>query len=1504
VNSSDDEISPCISSDGLSLYFNSRRPGGFGHNDLYVTTRVTVEDEWGPPANLGPTVNAPSNDNRPYISADGLWLFFVSNNRPGGFGRNDIWVTGRETKNDDWGTPVNLGPPVNSPYSEVDLRISADGSTFYFASDRSGGRGNFGMWQVSIEPVVDLMGASEATERAIARTEDRISLPPKQTVQFKVPTLLSPVEGAELDNGRTDQLDTIVWDFDWSDVAGSTEYHLYVKGKGARNPVVNRQGLTHSSYHHVRTRSYVTNRYRFGWTWKVRAKTGVQWGEWSPTRSFYVESANTDPPSLTEARLRIPEQMQACAANLQKIHSAIKKYEDDRGRLPDWLSDLVPDYLSNGVLFCPSDAEHVALYSPDPKLPCSYSWQFSAKPIPTGWDPTGRTLYRDWKAQQVELFGDVVPMVRCSHHGGPYLNLSVGGQIWWGQRDWEYMFKPDYRFGDESPKRQRSRIQPAGQLRIAGVARDEAGKPLARARLRVLPMSRREVTSDSQGRFEIAWDPRRSGSRQRVHYLVARHERRNLAVAVEIDEETKTLDLKLKPGVTLTGKVVDPDGKGIGNARIMTMLRVSNWGSSLGQNQVQTDAEGKFEVKAIPAQHKYGVYARADGYGEKNVEVRADDAVGSRLELRPIILALANLSSVSGVVVDVNDKPVPEARISAYGEGQPRRSTQTDAEGKFTIEKICDGQIRITARVSGKTPSYGYVETAGQATDVKIVLKEPSISRYSPGQQRVKVTGVVRDEVGKPVDGAGIRILPYGRQVLSTDAEGKFEVSWQPRRLGGSQREHYLVARHRQRNLAAAVEIDRDTKHLDIKLTPGVILAGKVVDVEGKGIPSADISLIFRTSNIGYGVREVTKIDAEGNYEIRAVPSGYSYRYSVSASAEGYGRQSVRIDTVEAIDDRMELEPLGLAIADLSVSGVVVDVNDQPVAGASVHCSGEGQPYQRAHTNADGKFTLEKICAGRIRVTASILGETHLSGYTETEGGATDVKIVATERYSYARYVPKQPPSLVREPLPELKDLAIELSADADDEMILMCFWDIEQRPSRYCMRELTRRAEELKGKGVTVVAVQASKVDEDALNEWAKENNIPFPVGMIQGNVEKVRFAWGVKLLPWLILTDRNHIIRAEGFGLAELRERIRTSTPHDQASIQGDIDHVRSRISKSADVKTKDDEDLTALHLDARQGKIAFISLRDGNPEIYVMNADGSQQKNLTNNPAYDDHPSWSPDGTKIAFTASRDGNGNLDICVMNADGSEQKNLTNDPAYDDHPFWSPDGKRIAFRSFRDGNREIHVMNADGSERKRLTKDPAEDAIPSWSPDGKRIAFHSFRDRRYEIYVMNADGSEQKRLTKDPGYKKFPSWLPDGKKIAFVSLREIQVMNADGSEQKRLTKDLGINIFPSCSPDGQKIAFVSDKGGTNRIYVVNADGRDTRRLTHSDIGRSKSGFPSWSPDGTKIAFTSSRDGNGYPEIYVMNADGSEQKNLTNNPAYDGEPSWSPFLENRTIEKK
>jgi Tol biopolymer transport system component len=129
----------------------------------------------------------------------------------------------------------------------------------------------------------------------------------------------------------------------------------------------------------------------------------------------------------------------------------------------------------------------------------------------------------------------------------------------------------------------------------------------------------------------------------------------------------------------------------------------------------------------------------------------------------------------------------------------------------------------------------------------------------------------------------------------------------------------------------------------------------------------------------------------------------------------------------------------------------------------------------------------------------------------------------------------------------------------------------------------------------------------------------------------------------------------------------------------------------------------------------KIAFSSERDGNVEIYVMNADGTNQVRLTSNGAIDERPSWSPDGTKITFWSNRDGN--REIYVMNADGSVQMRLTNNPAVDQTSPWSPEGTRIAFESDRDGNFEIYTMNTDGSGQTRLTNNAAFDQHPSWLP-------------------------------------------------------------------------------------------------------------------------------------------------------------------------------------------
>ena len=262
--------------------------------------------------------------------------------------------------------------------------------------------------------------------------------------------------------------------------------------------------------------------------------------------------------------------------------------------------------------------------------------------------------------------------------------------------------------------------------------------------------------------------------------------------------------------------------------------------------------------------------------------------------------------------------------------------------------------------------------------------------------------------------------------------------------------------------------------------------------------------------------------------------------------------------------------------------------------------------------------------------------------------------------------------------------------------------------------------------------------------------------------------------------------------------------------------------------------------------RGHIAFSSIRDGNWEIYVMNADGSEVARLTDSPAADVRPSWSPDAAWIAFESTRDDN--WEIYVMYAEGSAVTRLTNNPAWDTYPTWSPEGTLIAFVSERDGNEEVYVMDVDGTNQRNLTNNPANDFAPSWSPDGTRIAFASEREG-VEVYIMNADGSGLTRLANRLGYDGVPSW----------------------------------------SPDGTRIAFGSELDGNYEIFVLNVDGSGLTRLTNNPYTDCS---PSWSPDGSRIAFDSYR--NGQEDIYTINADGTGLMNLTNNPAWDADPSWSP----------
>jgi eukaryotic-like serine/threonine-protein kinase len=264
----------------------------------------------------------------------------------------------------------------------------------------------------------------------------------------------------------------------------------------------------------------------------------------------------------------------------------------------------------------------------------------------------------------------------------------------------------------------------------------------------------------------------------------------------------------------------------------------------------------------------------------------------------------------------------------------------------------------------------------------------------------------------------------------------------------------------------------------------------------------------------------------------------------------------------------------------------------------------------------------------------------------------------------------------------------------------------------------------------------------------------------------------------------------------------------------------------------------------------------------------------------------PTPTPAEARIAFVSNR--SGNADIYLMAPDGSQQTNLTNKPTtQDEFPAWLPDRQGLAFGSSNAAERrsptitDIQIINLQSQEIVTLFTQADQ---PAWAPAGESLAITGVNNQLFRVEV---ESQESTRLTQGEGFR--PSWSPDGDQIVFDDGGDLYIINRDGSGLSRLTGSTAVEIQPAWAPDGQQIAFVSDGEGNNEIYIINADGTGGTRLTHHP-GNDQD--PSWSPDGTQIVFTSNREGNW--EIYVMQADGSNPTNLTQNPGDDIQPVWSP----------
>ena len=309
-----------------------------------------------------------------------------------------------------------------------------------------------------------------------------------------------------------------------------------------------------------------------------------------------------------------------------------------------------------------------------------------------------------------------------------------------------------------------------------------------------------------------------------------------------------------------------------------------------------------------------------------------------------------------------------------------------------------------------------------------------------------------------------------------------------------------------------------------------------------------------------------------------------------------------------------------------------------------------------------------------------------------------------------------------------------------------------------------------------------------------------------------------------------------------------------------------------------------LAGLGCSSPASSIVFTSDRDGNLEIYSVNANGEKLTNLTNTRTPEFTPVVSPNRRLVSFLSGVPGDTAVE--VMRIDGTERSRLTQSSAEHSSQRWSPSNDRIAYVKNDGANSNIYVTLVS-EEKTALLTSIGGDQVGDWSSDGNSVAFTVQSGPDQGIYIRNPDGVNEYRVTDALDYN--PIWSPDSRQLAFLSTRdknaEIYMMDADGSNQINLTNDAASDGPGSWSPDGNKLAFSSSRSGDSEVYIMNADG--SNQINISDNAAADSG-PTWSPDSGWIAFTRGDD------IVLMHTNGSNQTSLTNGPGRNWQPAWKP----------
>ena len=623
-----------------------------------------------------------------------------------------------------------------------------------------------------------------------------------------------------------------------------------------------------------------------------------------------------------------------------------------------------------------------------------------------------------------------------------------------------------------------------------GTVTDDQNRPIGGAEIMTVPGRQKAVLSDSQGQFEIAWNPPPPQRRDTECHIIARHKEKNLALVLPMDDDAKSLKLTLKPAVLLSGRVVDPENNAINGARLSLSIRFRT-GRPLAtiDSQNRTDRYGVFKIDAIPVENRYRITVKAEGYGQRSISFDAKDAVNGHIELGQVELAIANMS-VTGRVVDITGHPVPGIEVYCTGFGQPSCHIKSDEQGYFALDGVCAGLVRFFAKgqVDGEHLSCQVLTEAG-VRDVKVVVTENgySRSRYirtKSHEEIIKsgnpyIAGWVVDENGVAVADVPVMVScmqsknEKGQDTLThsllakfgdvTDNQGRFAIELK------KEATYSLLFSPDNHAAMIAYDVVTGTKDLKVVLSKGGTITGQLVRFswgEKVPIPNAQVELKqtnrYSYSYIGSDHERKTMTDSEGRFRFERI------------------RTLIRNDR-----QRPVFEP---RIWELHYGGTSQTVMFLP---------GEKTKH------------IDLLIRPNIVEAASLIGKT----------------------------------------LPDYTGINIDFHQDRfRDSKLLVCFFDYAQRHSRHCLLQLNGRHKPLQRQGIEIIAVQASKMAGNELDRWIKKTGISIPVGIVTGDMDETRFIWNVRSLPWLILTDAEQIVRAEGFSLEELNEKIKQAGDSEQ--------------------------------------------------------------------------------------------------------------------------------------------------------------------------------------------------------------------------------------------------------------------------------------------------------------------------------------------------------------------